>query len=76
VKARKDEGEVALTLNEWLKAKRFKEQYWLYVVSNALENPTLHIINNPAENLKVEEKVEVVRFVVSLEEWKNKGVKV
>jgi hypothetical protein len=76
VKARKDEGEVVLTPNEWFKAKRFREQYWLYIVANAVNNPTLYIINNPAENLKAEEKVEVVRFVVSLEEWKNKGVMV
>jgi len=76
VKARRDEGEVALTPNEWFKAKRFKEQYWLYIVANAVSNPTLYIINNPAENLNVEEKIEVVRFVVSLKEWKNKGEKI
>ena len=76
VKARADEGQVALTCNEWFKAKRFKEQYWLYVVANATTNPTLYIIKNPAENLKVQEKFEVVRFLVPLEEWKGKGVKV
>jgi len=75
VKARKDEGLVALTLNEWFKAKRFKKQYWLYVVANAATNPILYIINNPAENLNVQEKVEIVRFIVSVDEWKNKGVK-
>jgi len=73
VKARKDEGDVALTVNEWLKAKRFKENYWLYIVCNSITNPTLYIINNPAENLKVQDKVEVVRFIVPLEEWKKKG---
>jgi superfamily II DNA/RNA helicase len=73
VKARKEEGDVALTVNEWLKAKRFKENYWLYIVCNAITNPTLYIINNPAENLKVQDKVEVVRFIVPLEEWKKKG---
>jgi len=66
---------VALTCNEWFKAKRFKEQYWLYVIANAAVNPTLYIINNPLENLNVQEKVEVVRFIVPLEEWKNTGVK-
>jgi len=76
VKARKDEGQVALTCNEWFKAKRFREQYWLYVVANAAAAPTLYIINDPVENLHVMEKIEVVRFVVPLEEWKNKGVKV
>ncbi len=76
VKARADEGHVALTTNEWFKANRFKEQYWLYVVSNATTYPTLYIINNPALNLNVEKKIEVIRFLVPLEEWKNKGVKV
>ncbi|MBT9164893.1 MAG: RNA polymerase-associated protein RapA [candidate division WS2 bacterium] len=76
VKARCDEGQIALTSNEWFKAKRFKEQYWLYVVANAVKSPTLYIVNNPVENLEVQKKVEVVRFIVPLEEWKNKGMKV
>jgi len=75
VKARKNEAQVALTCNEWFKAKRFKEQYWLYVVAKATISPTLYIINNPAENLNIQEKVEVVRFIVPVKEWKNKGVK-
>ena len=75
VKARRDEGAVALTPNEWFKAKRFKDQYYLYVVANAVTNPTLYIIRNPAENLEAMEKVEIVRFVISPEEWKSKSVK-
>lgn len=75
VKARKEEGNVALTPNEWFKAKRFKEKYWLYVVANAAGNPTLFLVNNPAENLEVAEKLEVVRFLVPLKEWKDKGEK-
>ena len=76
VKARKDEGPVALTPNEWFKAKRFKEQYWLYVVSNAVTKPALYLINNLAENLNIQEKVEVVRFIVPLEEWRKKNKEV
>jgi len=72
VKARANEGAIALTPNEWFKARRFKEQYWLYVVINTATNPTLYIINNPAENLNPEEKVETVRFIVLPEEWKSK----
>jgi hypothetical protein len=75
VKARKDEGQVVLTPNEWFKARRFREQYWLYVVTNAVANPTLWVINNPAENLEAQEKVEVVRFIIPAEEWKRKAVK-
>jgi len=76
VKARKEEGSVALTPNEWFKAKRFKEKYWLYVVVNAATNPVLFLVNNPVENLDVAERVEVVRFLVPMKEWKNKGEKV
>jgi hypothetical protein len=73
VKARATTGDVALTPNEWFKAKRFKEQYWLYIVENAAINPTLYIINNPSEKLEVVEKVEAVRFIVPVNEWKWKG---
>jgi len=76
VKARADEGAVALTPNEWFKAQRFKDQYWLYVVFNAKTNPTLLIINNPVENLRYEEKIEIVRFLIPIEELKEKGSKV
>ncbi len=68
VKARAKEGSVALTQNEWFKAMRFKDKYYLYVVLNASANPQLYIIQNPAENLKPEQKVEVVRYVIPLEE--------
>jgi len=62
--------------NEWFKTKGFKEQYWLYVVSNAVTKPALYLINNPAENLNIQEKVEVVRFIVPLEEWRKKNKEV
>ncbi len=74
VKARANEGDVALTPNEWFKAKMLKEQYWLYIVANASSNPTLYLINNPAENLAPQEKVEVVRFIVPKNQWKTKKV--
>jgi hypothetical protein len=73
VKARATSGIVELTPNEWLKARMFKDQYWLYIVENAKTNPVLHIVNNPAYNLKAEEKVEIVRFIVKQEEWKGKS---
>ena len=75
VKARAGEGPVVLTTNEWLKAKRFREDYWLYVISNASTKPELYIIRNPYKNLKVKEKLEVVRFIVPWEEWKSKGAR-
>ncbi|PMP95768.1 MAG: hypothetical protein C0168_04735, partial [Candidatus Aminicenantes bacterium] len=74
VKARANEGDIVLTQNEWFIAKRFKEQYWLYIISNAATAPTLSIIQNPAENLAATEKIEVVRFVIPANEWKSKKI--
>jgi len=45
------------------------------VVTSGVANPTLWVINNPAENLEAQEKVEVVRFIIPAEEWKRKAVK-
>jgi len=73
VKGRAKEGDVALTPNEWFKAKRFKDQYYLYVVYNAVENPKLVIIQNPVENLEPTEVVETVRFIVKKEDILRRG---
>ncbi|HEY66358.1 MAG TPA: DUF3883 domain-containing protein [Caldilineae bacterium] len=59
VKARAQTGPVALTQNEWFKAQRFGDDYYLYVVLNAATKPELYIIQNPAERLQPEERVEV-----------------
>lgn len=73
VKARAESGCVALTQNEWFKAKRFKNDYYLYAIMNAGKKPELYIIQNPAENLKVDEKVETVRYIIDQGEIKSKG---
>lgn len=75
VKARAAEGDVALTQNEWFKAKRFKNDYYLYAVMNAASNPSLYIIQNPAEMLNPDQKVEVVRYIVKVDDLKNKSVR-
>ena len=73
VKARAKTNSVALTQNEWFKAKRFKDDYYLYAVMNASTKPDLYIIPNPAENLETEEKVEVVRYIIPFKEIKTKA---
>jgi hypothetical protein len=67
VKTRAHTGSVALTEHEWLKAKQLGDSYWLYIVENAVTNPTLWIIQNPAE--KLEPKATVVQYIVR--DWKN-----
>ena len=46
--------------------------YLLYVVLNAVTQPELHIIQNPAERTNPEEKIEA-RYMVSLDEIREKG---
>src|SRR3989304_3032085 len=75
VKARAGTGDVALTQNEWFKAQRFRDDYYLYVVYNAASRPELFIIQNPADTVKPEEKVEIVRYTGDSDEIGNKGLK-
>jgi hypothetical protein len=71
VKARAKEGAVALTPNEWLMAHRLKDEYWLYVVVNAANNPELYLVHNPAANLEPDKEIDIVRYVVK--NWKEKA---
>jgi hypothetical protein len=71
VKARAKEGKIALTPNEWLMAHRLGNDYWLYVITNTKTKPELYTIQNPASKLKPNEEIEIVRYIVNKEEWKN-----
>jgi superfamily II DNA or RNA helicase len=76
VKARADVGAVALTQNEWFKAQRLASDYYLYVVWNARKGTSSEplVIQNPAACLTVDQKVEIVRYVVSSIEIQKKAV--
>lgn len=71
VKGRADEGGVCLTENEWIKAKRFGDDYWLYIVTNCKSNPKLTMIQNPAAKLSPSEEVKIVRYIVNEKDWKK-----
>ena len=71
VKGRSGVGGIALTPNEWIKAQRFREDYWLYVVVNCKSNPELHIIRDPGSKLNPKEEVSVVRYMVGLKDWQK-----
>ena len=76
VKARTETGSVALTQNEWFKAKRFGDDYYLYAVMNAKKKPEIYVIANPAQNLQPMERIEIVRYVVSFQELTDKAARV
>jgi len=74
VKARASVGSVALTQNEWFKAQRLGNDYYLYVVWNAGKDPNTrpYIIQNPVVNLQVDQRVEIVRYIVPAIEIERK----
>jgi hypothetical protein len=76
VKSRAQIGAIALTQNEWFKAQRLADDYYLYVIWNARKDPNTKplIIQNPATNLLVDQKVEIVRYIVPAIEIEKKAI--
>ena len=72
VKARADRAFVILTSNEWSVAEQLKDNYFLYVVLNAVTQPELYIIQNPADAINAVEQVDV-RYQVPLSEITEHG---
>jgi len=72
VKARAAVGPVELTQNEWFKAARFGQDYYLYVVLNAATRPELYVIQDPATTLQPQERMEV-RYLVGVKEIVEQG---
>ena len=65
VKARAKEGAVRISANEWKKAKRFKEKYWLYIVTQAgSDKPRLKRIQNPTEVFKLDEDIYATGYII------------
>jgi hypothetical protein len=54
---RTKKGKFRLTENEYIKAKEYKNDYFIIVVLNLEDVPTLLPIDNPLKNLKFEEKI-------------------
>ena len=73
VKSFKTTGSPKITSHEWETARRMKDDYWLYIVENALsENPTIHEFKNPFEIFKDSVKKEqVIEYRYIIENWKN-----
>jgi hypothetical protein len=69
VKGRAGEGAVELSANEWLKAEQLGADYWLYIVTGALGDSDLHLIQDPAWRLPGEEVVPQVRYRVTQQGW-------
>jgi hypothetical protein len=71
VKGRAGVGAVELSANEWLKAEQLGEAYWLYIVTDALTSPGLHVVQDPAHRLAREEVMPQVRYRVAQQGWRR-----
>jgi SNF2 family DNA or RNA helicase len=71
VKTRAKEGAITLTSNEWLMAQRLKDEYWLYIIVNAVDKPELYLIQNPSAKLEPDKEIDIVRYIVK--NWKEKA---
>ena len=72
VKARAERALVVLTSNEWHTAEQLKDDYFLYIVLNAVTQPELYIIQNPADAINAVEQVDV-RYQIPLLEITERG---
>lgn len=53
---RNKNGSIRITQNEFDKAKEYRDDYFLVVISNLSKTPQLNVIENPLKNLKFKRK--------------------
>jgi len=72
VKSFKRTGPVEMTSHEWQTASRMRGMYWLYVVEDALSEPKIYPIENPAERFRdIVKRIPVTDYRYLIEDWKN-----
>ncbi|HMQ04872.1 MAG TPA: helicase-related protein [Pyrinomonadaceae bacterium] len=72
VKGRSVDGGVMLSENEMNRLAQLGNSAWLYIVINCKSTPELFRVQNPAVNLKFEEKSKGVQFFVPMSEWRER----
>jgi len=71
VKGRSGEGGVMLSENEMFRLGQLGDSAWLYIVYNCKTNPELVRIQNPANNLRFEQKTKGIQYFLNEIEWKK-----
>jgi SNF2 family DNA or RNA helicase len=66
------DGSVMLSENEMNRLAQLGDSAWLYIVMNCKTQPEVHRIQNPANNLKFEQKSKGIQFFLPMQEWKAK----
>ena len=74
VKARARTGAIRIMRNEWMKARKYGDDYWLYVVTAAASDaPTLTRIPDPASRLVEGEDIFATGSEIPEEKWRRES---
>jgi len=66
-------GYPKITSHEWETARRMKDDYWLYIVENAMDDPKITTFKNPFEIFKdTVRKEQVIEYRYIIDDWKQK----
>lgn len=65
------DGSVMLSENEMNRLAQLGDAAWLYIVINCKSKPELYRIQNPAKNLKFEQKSKGIQFFLPMAEWQK-----
>jgi hypothetical protein len=65
-------GDVMVSENEMNRLAQLGDAAWLYIVINCKSQPELFRIQNPAKNLRFQEKSKGVQFFLPMAEWREK----
>jgi superfamily II DNA or RNA helicase len=66
------DGSVMVSENEMNRLAQLGDSAWLYIVINCKSAPELFRIQNPAKNLRFQEKSKGVQFFLPMTEWNSK----
>jgi Superfamily II DNA and RNA helicases len=66
------DGSVMLSENEMNRLAQLGDSAWLYIVINCKSKPELFRVQNPAKNLKFEEKSKGIQYFLPMAEWRAK----
>lgn len=73
VKSFRTTGSPKITSHEWETASRMRDDYWLYIVENALDNPKITTFKNPFETFNnTIRKERVIEYRYIIDDWKQK----
>lgn len=71
VKGRSEDGDIALTSNEYNTARRLRKDYWLYIVLHCATQPSLNIFRDPFDGLPWQPIVKIEHYKIRLDDPKH-----